>query len=84
MKNKERAELNNRCPCGSGKKFKKCCWLKDLGIRIGTEDQKLWETVKKQCAGEIETMEKGLKIQKAFLELAEKKITEEQEKITKV
>jgi len=21
---------NDRCPCGSGKKFKKCCWLKSL------------------------------------------------------
>lgn len=21
---------NLPCPCGSGKKYKKCCWLKDL------------------------------------------------------
>ena len=23
---------NDPCPCGSGKKYKKCCWLKEMGI----------------------------------------------------
>ncbi|MBI5536483.1 MAG: SEC-C domain-containing protein [Deltaproteobacteria bacterium] len=21
---------NEKCPCGSGKKYKKCCWIKTL------------------------------------------------------
>jgi hypothetical protein len=24
---------NDPCPCGSGKKYKKCCWLKEIGAR---------------------------------------------------
>jgi len=27
---------NDPCPCGSGKKYKKCCLLKDEGLRHGT------------------------------------------------
>jgi uncharacterized protein YecA (UPF0149 family) len=81
---KKETGVNERCPCGSGKKFKKCCALKDWGIKIGTEDQKLWETVKKQCQIEIETQEKNLKVQKALLELAENKIKEEIANIEKV
>ena len=25
----EKAGRNDLCPCGSGKKYKKCCWFKD-------------------------------------------------------
>lgn len=75
---------NERCPCGSGKKFKRCCankTLEELGVRIGTAEQKIWEDVKKECVSMIENLEKGLVVQKAFKELAEKKIAEEIEKL---
>jgi preprotein translocase subunit SecA len=29
-KNAAKVGPNDRCPCGSGKKFEKCCWLKSL------------------------------------------------------
>lgn len=28
----DKAGRNDPCPCGSGKKYKKCCWEKDQGI----------------------------------------------------
>lgn len=27
---------NEPCPCSSGKKFKKCCWLKEVGTPVDT------------------------------------------------
>lgn len=50
---------------------------KDLGVRIGSPDQKLWEDVKKEALVLIEQSEKNLKIQKAILKLADSKIAEE-------
>lgn len=54
---------------------------KDLGIRIGTEDQALWESVEKEARVAIEQLSKSLTVQKAFLELAKTKIEEEKEKL---
>lgn len=28
----KKAERNDPCPCGSGRKYKNCCWLKEIGI----------------------------------------------------
>ena len=34
VKGKNRVERNDPCPCGSGKKYKKCCMLKDQQNRV--------------------------------------------------
>ena len=56
---------------------------KDLGIKIGTKAQVLWETVKKNTLVEIEANEKELIVHKAMLLMAEKKIDIEKEKFKK-
>ena len=53
---------------------------KDLGVKIGSKEQVLWENVKKESEILIEQSEDNLVIQKELLKLAEKKITEEKEK----
>lgn len=53
---------------------------KDLGIRIGTHEQVIWETVAKETAGSIEGYEKALVVQREILKLAERRIAEEKEK----
>lgn len=53
----------------------------DLGIKIGTEQQIIWENVFKETSKMIEDLEKGLIIQKAIKELAEKKISLEKKKL---
>lgn len=53
---------------------------KDLGLKIGTKDQILWEGVAKEARVLIEQSENNLKIQNAMLKLAEEKISEEKEK----
>ena len=50
---------------------------KDLGIVIGTKEEKFWTEVLKQANMEIESTEKALKLQKGIKELAEMKIKEE-------
>ena len=52
----------------------------DLGIIIGTKDQVLWETVKKEALVLMQQSEDNLKIQKEILKIAEKRIAEEKEK----
>ena len=49
----------------------------DLGIKIGTKKQALWERVKKEAAILIEQSEDNLLIQKEILQLADRKIKEE-------
>jgi len=34
---REKIPRNSTCPCGSGKKFKKCCWLKKEAVRDSFE-----------------------------------------------
>lgn len=53
---------------------------KDLSsddIKIGTKDQVVWETVKRNCVEAIQGAENELLIQREVLKLAEKKIAEE-------
>jgi len=54
---------------------------KDLGIKIGTKTQQIWEAVKKNTTQSIENIERELIIQKAIIELAEQKIAQEIEKL---
>lgn len=54
---------------------------KDLGIKIGTKSQILWERLKKEALILIEQSEDNLEIQKEILKLAEKRIEEEKEKL---
>ena len=53
--------------------------VKDLGVKIGTKDQVLWENVKKEAEVLIEQSEQHITIQKAMLNLAEEKILVEKE-----
>lgn len=60
--------------------FNKMKIPEDLGVRIGTPHQVIWESAVKDTKRVIEELEKGLLINKAILELAEKKVEEEKEK----
>ena len=53
---------------------------KDLGVKIGTEDEALWTKVKKESEILIQQSEDNLKIQKAIQVMCDKKIAEEKEK----
>ena len=53
----------------------------DLGLRIGTKKQKLWEDVKKEALFLIEQSENNLIIQKELLKLADSKIEEEKKSL---
>lgn len=50
---------------------------KDLGVKIGTKDQVIWEGVAKEARVLIQQSENNLIIQRAMLQLAEQKIAEE-------
>lgn len=53
---------------------------KNLGVKIGTKAEKLWGDVAKEAKVLIEQSENNLVIQKELLELAERKIKEEEKK----
>ena len=53
---------------------------KDLGIKIGTPTEALWTRVKDTSSAEIKNLKEALIVQKAFKQLAEEKIAEEQKK----
>ena len=55
-------------------------YKKDLGIKIGTQDQVLWTKVAKEAEILIEQSEQNIIIQKAIFRMAEKKIAAEKEK----
>lgn len=38
VREEPRVGRNDPCPCGSGKKYKKCCLLKDQGEGAGEEE----------------------------------------------
>ncbi|MGB9721724.1 MAG: tetratricopeptide repeat protein [bacterium] len=44
---------NDPCPCGSGRKYKKCCWEKDKKKRIDTNKQINLDYTKRVMEGEI-------------------------------
>lgn len=52
----------------------------DLGLKVGTHAQALWEQVAQTTRGHIEQAEKELIVQRAVLEMAERKIEAEKEK----
>jgi len=52
---------------------------KDLGIKVGTEEEAMWTTVKKGLEQTIKSLEKELIVNKAFWETASQRA--EQEKI---
>lgn len=54
--------------------------VNDLGIKIGTKDEVLWTSVKKEAEMLIIQSENNLKIQREILKLADRKIQEEQSK----
>ena len=54
---------------------------KDLGIKIGTADEVLWTSVKKEAEILIEQSKNNLIIQTEMLKLAEQKIAEEKKKM---
>lgn len=51
----------------------------DLGLRIGTADQVLWEKVEKECRMILEKLRDDIKVQEAILELAQQKIAIEKD-----
>lgn len=53
---------------------------KDLGIRIGTKDEVVWEKVKINVERIIKDDEEDLMVQKEILKLCKQKIKEEQKK----
>jgi|TARA_Y100000034_G_C6707621_1_gene312427 DNA primase catalytic subunit len=53
---------------------------KDLGIKIGSEDEVLWTRVKEESQSLIKQSENNLKIQREMLKLADSKIEIEKEK----
>lgn len=54
---------------------------KNLGIKVGTKDQVLWERVKTEAEQLIKQSQDNLKVQSAMLEMAETKIKQEEELI---
>lgn len=50
LKGKKRIQRNEPCYCGSGKKFKHCCFLKHAVLREGTMTPEMANYVKKQDA----------------------------------
>jgi len=54
---------------------------KDLGLKVGSKEQILWEQVAKESRVGIEKSEQNLIVQKAFLNLALEKIAEEKSKM---
>lgn len=53
----------------------------DLGIRIGTPDQFIWESALKETSAMIESIKKALLVQTGIQELCLKKIEEEKSKV---
>lgn len=53
----------------------------DLGIKIGTDLQIIWENVEKETKKTLEELKKAIIINEGILETAKKKIAEEIEKL---
>lgn len=54
---------------------------KGLGIKIGTDEQVMWDSVVRDTKETIKQLEKALTINKAILEMAESKVAAEIEKL---
>lgn len=58
---------NDPCPCGSGKKYKSCCWGKDHQKKVGfsatqiTSQSHLFKKVASELAGGLETLKARVK-----------------------
>lgn len=50
----------------------------DLGVKIGTKEEKFWTDTKKKAEEEIEQCNHMIEIDKEIIKLAEKRIAEEQ------
>lgn len=53
----------------------------DLGIKIGTEEEKFWTDLKEQTIAQNKTAERTLEMNKVLEEFCDLKIAEEQEKM---
>ena len=54
---------------------------KDLGLKIGTKDQVVWENVLKEAKVLLEQSEQNIVVQKGMIELAQSKIEAEKKKL---
>jgi hypothetical protein len=48
MRSGPKVGRNDKCPCGSGKKYKKCCWRKDQTVRTATTDDFIQDFLAKE------------------------------------
>jgi hypothetical protein len=51
---------------------------KDLGLKIGTPNEVLWNNVKKAAEEQLKNAKESILIQEAVIEMAEEKIKKEQ------
>jgi hypothetical protein len=51
---------------------------KDLGLKIGTPNEVLWDNVKKAAEEQLKNAKESILIQEAVIEMAEEKIKKEQ------
>ena len=58
---------NEPCPCGSGKKYKHCCYAKDSAMRAATEieESESDDTVENDASAEDETISEQTKKQRS-------------------
>ena len=54
---------------------------KDLGVKVGTEEEVLWTKVRDESTDLIRQNKNNMIIQEAILKLAEKKISQEKQKL---
>ena len=52
---------NSPCPCGSGKKYKKCCWGKDQKTKKKSSEQSLFGRIKSASQDRISVAKRMLK-----------------------
>lgn len=53
----------------------------DLRVKVGTEDQKFWEDLKKKIVDDNKSFRRNIEINEIILEFVERKIKAEKEKI---
>ncbi len=53
---------------------------KDLGVKIGSEEEAYWTRIKNDTANQIKQLKNQLKFTEAVLELATKKAADEEKK----
>jgi hypothetical protein len=55
--------------------------VEDLGVKIGTEEQRAWEDLKKKLIQEIKQSQRIILMNEELVKLADKKIQEEQDSL---